>query len=132
MERQPAGREIIQRAGFERKARAAVLHQHAGRRQHAAGAEFPIERLDVGDDEARRVGGAHPDRIAGAGGERPGRGFVAVDLHRLAGDEAVVETRARANGADKFGSVTTRSRMRKRALGRLDQAVDVIEAFRLP
>ena len=40
------------RAAGEQKAGAAVLHQHAGARQHAAGAEFPVERLDVGDDEA--------------------------------------------------------------------------------
>src|SRR5215831_4577203 len=37
---------------FERKTRAPILHQHAGPRQHHAGAEFPVGRLHVGDDEA--------------------------------------------------------------------------------
>ena len=53
VERPAAGLERVERFRIEREARAAVLHQHAGRRQHAAGAELPIERLDVGDDEAR-------------------------------------------------------------------------------
>jgi hypothetical protein len=43
MWRQPAGLERVQRAAFERKARAAILHQHAGRGQHHAGTELPIE-----------------------------------------------------------------------------------------
>ena len=54
VQRQPPGLQPIERAAFEREAGAAVLHQHAGFRQHAAGAELPVERLDVGDDEAAR------------------------------------------------------------------------------
>ena len=47
VERPPAGRQRIQRLWIEREARAAVLHDDAGCRQHAAGAELPIKRLDV-------------------------------------------------------------------------------------
>src|SRR5580658_3097903 len=54
VERQPAGRERVQCATLQRKTYAAVLHQHAGARQHAARAELPIERLDVGHDETGR------------------------------------------------------------------------------
>ena len=126
--RQPAGHQRIERAALQRKARAAVLHQHAGRRQHAARAEFPIERLDVGHDEARRVGCAHPDRVALARGQRPGRRLAAVDLHRFAGDEALIEIaveRVREEGRIGDGAIAGADR----ALGRLDQAVDVIETF---
>src|SRR5262245_54716189 len=42
-----AGRERIQRFRIEREARPAVLHEDAGCRQHASGAEFPVERLNV-------------------------------------------------------------------------------------
>ena len=64
VERQPAGRERIQRLRIEREGRAAVLHQHAGLGQHAARAELPIERLDVGHREPGGVGRAHPDGVA--------------------------------------------------------------------
>src|SRR5262245_15900469 len=39
--------ERIQRFWVEREARTAVLHDDAGCRQHASGAEFPVERLNV-------------------------------------------------------------------------------------
>src|SRR6202050_964871 len=64
VERDAAWRQEIERAGFERKRRAPVLHQNPGARQHAARAEFPVNRLDIGHDQAARVGGAHPYGVA--------------------------------------------------------------------
>ena len=108
---------------------AAVLHQHAGARQHAAGAEFPVERLDAGDDEAAPVGGAHPHGVAGILGERPAR-RLAADLHRLAGEEARIEIAVERVG-QVIGIGDDPVAHPQRALRRLDQAVDVVEAFRL-
>src|SRR4249919_4324931 len=59
-----AGRQHVQSLWIEREARAAVLHDDAGGRQHAAGAELPIKGLDVRDDETVRIRRTHPDCIA--------------------------------------------------------------------
>ena len=80
VERPPARRQRVQRLGVEREARAAVLHQHAGARQHAAGAELPVDRLDVGDDEAAASAAPIQIGVALAVRRRPGRGLAAVDL----------------------------------------------------
>src|SRR5689334_20542151 len=55
MEWSAARRERIERLRVKRKARAAVLHYEARRRQHASGTELPIERLDVGNNKPARV-----------------------------------------------------------------------------
>ena len=115
VERQPAGRERIQRARFERKAGAAILHQYAGRGQHDARAEFPIERLDVGNDEPGRVGGAHPHRVAFTIRGRPVRGLAAIDLERLAVEKPAVEDSGRpAAGCDRDRSRRGRARAKAR------------------
>ena len=127
MERQPAGRQRIQRARFERKAGAAILHEYAGRGQYDAGAEFPIERLDVGNDEPGRVGGAHPHRVPFTIRGRPVRGLAAIDLERLAVEKPAVEI-AVDRLLDAIGIGHGAVAHGEGALGRLDQAVHMIEA----
>ena len=94
---------------------AAVLHQHAGARQHAAGAELPIERLDVGHDEAAGVGGAHPH---GVGFRRRAASGAALRRSIFIASPAMKRgSRQRSSGCARwFGSVTTRSRMRSARL----------------
>ena len=47
VKRTAAGRQNIQRLWIERETGPAVLHNNACCRQHASGAELPIERLDI-------------------------------------------------------------------------------------
>ena len=130
VERQPAGRQQIERAAFERKARAAILHHHAGARQHAAGAEFPVQRLDVGDDEADRVGGAHPDGVALADGTGQREAlrrsiFIASPARKRGSRQAIERVRETIGiGHDPVAHA-------QRPLGRFDQTVHVVEAFGL-
>src|SRR5215208_7421423 len=95
MERLAAGLERVQRALLEREARAAVLHQYTCARQDAGGAELPIERLNVGDDEAGRIRRAHPDRVALAFRRGPARRLAAVDLHGFGIEEGFFQVARR-------------------------------------
>ena len=128
MRRQPAGLEHVQRAAFERKARAAILHQHAGPGQHHAGAEFPVERLEVGDDETGGVGGADPNCAAGASRGLPRRGLAAIDGQSLA-----VEERRREIAIDGLRqAIGIRDHPVARGKGplcRFDEPVHVVESL---
>ena len=130
VERPAAGRQSVQRLGVERETRAAVLHQHAGCRQHAAGTEFPIERLDVGDDEARCIRRAHPDGVARALRRRPARGFFSIDLLSLDVEKFRCQKMGEiAVDLIRIGDKTVAHA--EGALGGFDEAVNVIEAFGL-
>ena len=124
------GASALSALGSSEKLDAAVLHQHAGCRQHAAGAEFPVERLDIGDGEAACVGRAHPDGVALPRRRRPARGFLHVDLRDLGVEKGGVEKLVEIAG-DLVGVGDDAVAHAKGALGRLDQAVDVLEALRL-
>ena len=130
VERPAAGRKRVERLRVERKTGAAVLHHDAGRRQHAAGAELPVKRLDVGDDEPARVRRAHPDRVAFALRRRPARGLACVDLGRFGVEESWRQILIEI-GSDLVGIGDDTVAHAKGALGRFDNAVDVFEAFRL-
>ncbi len=131
VERLAARRQRVERRGVEREAGAAVLHQDAGRRQHAARAEFPVDRLDVRHRKPAGVGGAHPDGVAATGGGRPFRRLAPIDLGRLAVEEAGIEIGLeRDRDAVRIGDEAVADP--ERALGRLDYSVDVIEALGLP
>ena len=126
----PSGSERVQRIWIERKACAAVLHQDSGRGQHAAGTELPVDRLDVGDDKAARISSTHPHRVAVAAGKRPARRFAPVDLHGFTGNETRLQAAVeRVRETTRIGEDAVAGA--KRALGRFDQAMDVIEPFRL-
>ena len=125
------GASALSALRIEREAGAAVLHQHAGRRQHAARAELPIERLDVGDGEAGGVGRAHPDGVAlavaaPARARLCGGRSCAASTSRKAGVE---ETRRSLGDAVRIGDDAVAHA--EGALGRFDQAVDVLEALGL-
>ena len=97
-------------------------------RQHAAGAELPVERLDVGDDEAARVGRTHPDRVAFAIGRRPARGLFWIDPLCFGVKESwrkiVIEV-----GLDLVGIHDDFVAHAEGTLGGFDDAVDVLETF---
>ena len=46
-----ARRQRVRMIGVERERNAAIGHENAGRRQHAARPVFPEQRLDIGDGE---------------------------------------------------------------------------------
>src|SRR6185437_16692635 len=98
-----------------------------GRRQHAAGAELPVERLDVGDDETGRVRRAHPDRVALTVGLRPLRRLAAVDLFAFGVKEVRVEI-AQKIAVYRVGIGDLTVAHDEGALGRFDQAVNVGKA----
>ena len=109
---------------------AAVLHQHAGRAAARSRSRTPNRATGC----RRRRGRWHrrrpSRRCRRRRAERPGRRLAAVDLHRLAGDEARLETALeRVRQIVRIGDGAVAHP--QRALGRLDQAVDMIEAFRL-
>ena len=130
VERQPAGLERIQGTGVERKARAPILHQHAGPGQHHAGAEFPVERLEVGDDETGGVGGADPNCAARASRGPPRRSLAAIDGQNLA-----VEERRREIAIDGLRqAIGIRDHPVARGKGpfrRFDEPVHVVESLTL-
>ena len=76
------------------------------------------------------VGGAHPDGVAFAGRRRPARRLAAVDLLGLGVEEGAVEEALRRRRQPvRIGDDAVAHP--EGALGRLDQPVDVVEAFRL-
>ena len=130
MEGSAAGLKRIQRFRIKRKAGAAVLHEDAGCWQDAAGAEFPIERLDVGNDETVCVRRTHPDRVTFAVGRRPARGLARIDLccFRINKCRRQVSIEIAADlvriGDDAVTNI-------ERAFGHFDQTMDMLKAVRL-
>ena len=123
-----AGRQHVQRLWIEREARAAVLHDDAGGRQHAAGAEFPIKRLDVRDDETTRIRRAHPDCVAFAVRRGPARRLARIDLRRLGIEECRQKIPAEIC-RDFFRIRDDPIAHAERALGCFDNAMNMFEAF---
>src|SRR5262249_45409298 len=74
------GGKRINRLWVERETCSAVLHHDAGRRQNTARAEFPIQRLNIRNDEPARICRAHPDGIAFTMRCRPARGLACIDF----------------------------------------------------
>ncbi len=124
------GASALSAPGSKREAGAAVLHQHASSRQHDARTEFPIERLDVGDDQARGIRRAHPDGVALRVGRRPPGGLAHVDLAGLLVEEGGREEAIEIDG-DAVGIGDDAVAHPEGALGRFHQAVDVLECFGL-
>jgi len=128
VEGEPAGREIIERACSSEKLapRFCIKTPVAGSTQPEPNSS---RALDVGDDEAGGVGRAHPDGIAGAAatGQRAALWrsiFIASPAMKRS------QERDRANGkVIRIGDDAIAHA--QRALGRLDQTVDVIESLGL-
>src|SRR5215831_498118 len=102
-------RKRVERLRVEREARPAVLHQHPGRRQHAARPEFPVVRLNAGHHEPAGIRCPHPHRVAGVSPPYPPpqlrerregifSGPSAVDLYDLGLEEFAVEMTLRWRG----------------------------------
>ena len=131
VERQPAGRQRVERAALRarssRRGSASARRSPAARSRSRTPSRATGCRTRRGRRRRRRPSRSCRPRPAA---QRPGRRLAAVDLQRLAGEEARLEI-AVERMRQAAGSVTTRSRTAERALGRLDQAVDVIEAFGL-
>ena len=131
VERLAARNQRIGGVPVEREGDAAVLPVDACRRQHAAGAVFPVDRLDIGDGEALAVDRAHPDRVAVAVAQRQLRRPLSVDGGRLAHQRGIAqEIVGRVIELGRIGDVAVTNG--EGALRRLDQAVMVFERVELP
>ena len=130
MERLAARRQPVRPAVREAHARAAVLPDQPGLRQHDPRAELPVEALDEADRPAGLVDRAHPDGVAVRPRLRPWRGGAPVDPPRRLVEGFGREPVCRVD-LHRRRVAEMRVAQEKGALGRLDDQVDMRETVRL-
>ena len=122
------GASAFQRAALERKARAAILHQHAGCRAARRRSRIPSRATGCRKPRGRRRRRCPSRRCRQPCGGRPGCGLASIDRSRFRIEKLGIEI-AFDGAREPIGIGDDGIAHAQGPFGGLDQAVDVIEAF---